>query len=148
MDDGEQCTRGGGYVGTQICRGTAKPLVVIETEEDPPIAVVVLALPLVLVLVPPMAMVPVLVVVMLVLAIILVLAIVFSLVLVRKQEAVVRDVAATDFFLFLGGTPPLRPLPVGMPVIIKLVMFGRFFAFTNQSTNPFSSPSISATAIL
>ena len=136
------------YVGTQICRGTAKPLVVIETEEDPPIVVVVLALPPVLVLVPPMAIVPVLVVVMLILAMVLVLAIVFSLVRVRKQEAGVRYVAATDFFFFLGGTPPLRHLPVGIPVIIKLVMFGRFFAFTNHSTSPFSSPSISATATL
>ena len=84
--------------------------------------------------------------VVLVLAVMPVLMLLLVLLLIRKDEAGVREVAATDFFL--GGKPPLRPLPIGIPVSTKLVMFGRFLAFTNQSINPFSSPSVSATATL
>lgn len=133
-------------MGTQTCRGTGRPP---AAEEEAPTVAVVSALLVVPVMVPAKAMATVLAMV-LVLAIVLLLTMVLVrvLVLVRREEAGVRDVAATDFFFFLGGTPPLRPLPVGIPVNTKLVMFGRFLAFTNQSTNPFSSPSISATATL
>ena len=105
-----------------------KLLMVIETKEDPPIAAVVLALPLVLVLVLPIAMVAV----MLVLAIVLVLAMVtvLLLVLVRKQEA--ESLGRCCYRLLLGGTPPLRPLIVGILVSIKLVMFGRIYPFTTS----------------
>ena len=82
-----------------------------------------------------------------VLAVVLELAMILVLVLVKSEEAGVRDVAVTDFF-FLGGAPPLRPFPLGIPVNTKFVIFGRFLAFTNQSTNPFSSLSISAAATL
>ena len=118
-------------MGTQTCRGTDELPTIIEDEEDAPTHTV--------------AAVPVLLILVLVLAIILVLV----LVLVKSEEAGVRDVAVTDFFFFLGGAPPLRPLPLGIPVNTKFViLFGRFLAFTNQSTNPFSSPSISAAATL
>lgn len=135
-------------MGTQTCRGTDNLPIVIKDEVDAPPVAVVLALLLVLVWVPGKPVATGLAM-MLVLAVVLVLAMVLVLMLVvRKEEAGVRDVAATDFFFFLGGAPPLRPLPIGIPVKTKLVMFGRFLAFTNQSINPFSSPSISATATL
>ena len=110
-------------MGTQTCRGTPT---VIEDEEDAPtltVAAIPVLLILVLVVVPGKAMATVLAVV-LELAMILVLV----LVLVKSEEAGVRDVAVTDFFFFLGGAPPLRPLPLGIPVNTKFVIFGRFLA--------------------
>ena len=60
-------------------------------------------------------------------AVVLELAMILVLVLVKSEEAGVRDVAVTDFF-FLGGAPPLGPLPLGIPVNTKFVIFGRFLA--------------------
>ena len=129
-------------MGTQTCRGAPT---VTEDEEDAPThteAAIPVLLILVLVVVQGKAMATVL-------AVVLELAMVLVLVLVKSEEAGVRDVAVTDFFFFLGGAPPLRPLPLGIPVNTKFViLFGRFLAFTNQSINPFSSPSISAAATL
>ena len=128
-------------MGTQTCRGTPT---VTEDEEDAPThteAAIPVLLILVLVVVQGKAMATVL-------AVVLELAMILVLVLVKSEEAGVRDVAVTDFFFFLGGAPPLRRLPLGIPVNTKFVIFGRFLAFTNQSINPFSSPSISAAATL
>ena len=112
-------------MGTQTCHGTDELRTVIEDEEDAPphtVAAVPVVLILVLVVVPGKAMATVLAVV-LELAMILVLV----LVLVKSEEAGVRDVAVTDFFFFLGGAPPLRPLPLGIPVNTKFVIFGRLW---------------------
>ena len=128
-------------MGTQTCRGTPT---VIEDEEDAPTrteAAIPVLLILVLVVVPGKVMATVL-------AVVLELAMILVLVLVKNEEAGVRDVAVADFFFFHGGAPPLRPLPLGIPVNTKFVIFGHFLAFMNQSTNSFSSPSISAAATL
>ena len=59
---------------------------------------------------------------------VVVMAPVLVLVVVRREEAGVREVAAIDFSLFLEEHHPcLRPLPLGIPVKTNLVMFGRFY---------------------
>lgn len=51
-----------------------------------------------------------------------------SLLVVVSREAIgVHDVAGIDFFLPLGGIQPLCPLPLGIPVNTKLVMYGPFW---------------------
>lgn len=66
----------------------------------------------------------------------------------NNEDARVREVAGVVFFFFLGGTPPFRPLPLGMPVRARLVKFGRFFALTNHSKKAGRSHWTSAAATL
>lgn len=50
-------------------------------------------------------------------------------------------------FCLRGGTPPLRPWPLGMPVVASWVMLGCFFFFCTMAMNSESFPLSSATAM-